>query len=627
MNYDKFALPVSEVIPQIKSYFKTENTLIVTAPPGAGKSTLLPLSLMDENWLEGRKILILEPRRLAAKSIATRMSCMIEEAVGERIGYRIRHEKKISKNTRIEVVTEGMLIRMLQKDNMFDGIGMVIFDEFHERNLFSDISLALCREVQDVLRPDLRILMMSATLDLSALSRLLKCPVIESRGRMFPVDIRYSDFSDDAELVLQVISTVSQALKNEYGDILVFLPGEGEIKKCEEQLFRICSDEIVICPLYGQLPFDKQQKAIVPDEQGRRKIVLATSIAETSLTIQGIRIVVDSGRYRSMQFNPATEMSRLQTMSVSKDMADQRAGRAGRTQEGICYRLWTKATHERLLDHRTAEILQSDLTPLMLDMAMWGVTDIKSLTWLTLPPTYALDRARKLLEDLGALEQGKITPYGKKMHALACHPRLAHMLLSAEHIGQVSLAADIAALLEERDPMSYEEAGADICLRLQKMREYRKSRPAYSPLWQRILKSAQAFCSLLKIAPESEWIDNATVGFLLSRAFPERIAKAIGRGVFQLSNGQRARLSESDDLAHEEWLSIAHLDDRSGMGQIFLAASVRYEDLYSDAKEDDVVCWETRNGGLIARREWKIGQILLRSIPLQQVPDAQIADV
>jgi len=407
---------------------------------------------------------MLEPRRLAAKTIALRMAELNNDEVGQTIGYRVRFESRLSAQTKIEVLTEGILTRMLQSDNALEGIGMVIFDEFHERSLHADVALALCRDCQQVLRPDLKILIMSATLNLPKLSSLLNAPIVESLGRQFPVDIRYVGAIDELVLPETTARTLVTAVQENEGDALVFLPGEAEIRKCAEILEKALP-HFSIHPLYGQLPPSQQFAAIMPNRSGRRKVVLATSIAETSLTIEGIKIVVDTGFGKVSRFDPASGLSKLQTVNISKDSADQRAGRAGRLSAGVCYRMWSFADHQRLSDHRIPEILEADLTSLLLDMAQWGVQNVSSLTWLTEPPKAAVLSGTETLHQINALEDGRITSHGKALHRLACHPRIAHMLLMAGNLAAQQLATDIAAILEERDPLG-KESGVDLNLRV-----------------------------------------------------------------------------------------------------------------------------------------------------------------
>lgn len=607
-------LPICEVIGDVRHHLASENTLIVNAPPGAGKSTLLPLALLEEPWLSG-KILMLEPRRLAARSIATRMASLLNEDIAESIGYRIRFENRIGKNTKVEVLTEGILTRMLHTDNSLEGVGMVIFDEFHERSIHADVALALCREAQQVLRPDLRIVIMSATLDMPQLTELLKCPAVVSKGRQYPVDINYGNGIDMFLLPELMARTIVKASKEKQGDILAFFPGEGEIKKCEELLKKELKT-FSIHPLYGQLPFHKQQAAITPNKSGRRKVVLSTSIAETSLTIEGINIVVDCGYGRTSRFDPNSALSRLETVMISKDAADQRAGRAGRLGPGTCYRLWTKATHAQLASHRIPEILEADLASLVLDMAQWGIIDIQQLTWLTSPPKGAVAQASELLHELSALENGRITEHGKKIHALPCHPRIAHMLVLAHETETLELATDVAAILEERDPLP-RESGIDINLRIEALRRHRKENNA-NKKFSRIEKIAESYRKLFDATPHNNTFDPFETGVLLAHAYPERIACARpgNNAQFQLANGKLAMAGHRDDLAHEPWLSIAHIDARDGMGKIFMAAPLNPKDLAPLVKEKEVIMWDTRKGGLIATKDIRIGSIVLQSKPL-----------
>ncbi len=624
MSFDPFKidLPVTEIISFVREQLAKENTLIVNAPPGAGKSTLLPLALMEEEWLKGKKIIMLEPRRLAARTIAARMSSLIEDEIGKTIGYRVRFDNRVSANTKIEVVTEGILTRMLHSDNALEDVGLVVFDEFHERSLHADLALALCREAQQVLRPDLRIMIMSATLNMPQLKSLLKAPVAVSEGKQFPVEIIYSGDADETLLPELTARTVMKAVKENEGDTLVFLPGEGEIKKCEE-LLRGSLPEFSIHPLYGQLPQQEQFLAIMPNKFGKRKVVLATSIAETSLTIEGIRIVVDTGFGRSSKFDTRSGLSKLETLRISKDSADQRAGRAGRLSSGVCYRMWTKATHERLAEHRIPEIMEADLASLVLDMANWGVTDILQLTWLTPPPKAALAQATEILHQLNALENNKITLHGKQIHRLACHPRIAHMLLMAIKIKDKQLGTDLAAVLEERDPLP-RETGIDINLRVEALRRSRTNNNINR--FGRIEKIAASYRKMLEIEVDNGAVDVFETGLLLAYAYPERIAFARpgNNAQFQLANGKYAVAGHKDDLAHEPWLAVAHMDLRDGLGKIFLAAPLNPKDLLPMVKEQTVISWDTRKGGIIATKELKIGSLVLQSKPLQNPNEEQI---
>jgi ATP-dependent helicase HrpB len=647
-DYKHTQLPVAEIIPEVQQKLKEHTTIIIGAPPGAGKSTLLPLCLFEECFLAGKKIIMLEPRRLAARSIAMRMAELLNEEVGQTVGYRIRFENRVSAQTKIEVVTEGILTRMLQSDNALEQVGLVIFDEFHERNLQADLALALCREAQQVLRPDLRIMIMSATLNIPQLQHLLSAPVIESKGRQYPVDVIYTNDADEYLLPELVAQTIARAVKEHEGDVLAFLPGEGEIRKCEEilntQLLNLKSERVTsssvilsgvegrvegsrstisIHPLYGMLPHNEQYAAIMPNKQGKRKIVLATSIAETSLTIEGISIVVDSGFGRRSRFDPASGLSRLETLRISKDAADQRAGRAGRLSAGVCYRLWTKATQERMAEHRVPEMMEADLCALVLELSKWGTEDINNLCWLTLPPKNNLQQAYDTLQQIGALEQTKITEHGKQVHQLACHPRIAHMLLLAETTAMKVLGCDIAGILEERDPLP-KDSGIDLNLRIEALRRAR-SNNSFTNKFKRIEKNSASYRKLLNLEADNSYVDAYETGLLLAYAYPERIASAKpgNNAQFQLANGKIAAAGHKDDLAHEAWLAVANMDLRDGLGKIFMAAPLNPKDLIHLVKEKQNISWDTRKGGLIASNELKIGSIVLKSNPIKN-PDSEL---
>lgn len=625
-KYQDIDLPVVEVIPQIQKELKNSSTLIIKAPPGAGKSTLVPLALMNEDWLKGQKILMLEPRRLAAKTIANRMSDLLGEKVGERVGYRIRFETKTSDKTQIEVVTEGILTRMLQSDNSLEGVGAVIFDEFHERSIHADIAMALSREAQQVLRPDLRIIVMSATLDMPELSEILSAATVQSDGRQFPVEVNYSGETDWKLLPEMAARLVKMATAKHDGDVLVFLPGQGEIHKCE-QLLRQSLKDFMIHPLYGQLPSGKQYAAIMPNREGKRKVVLATTIAETSLTIEGVKIVIDSGFTRVAQFDPNSGLSRLETVQVSKDSADQRAGRAGRLSAGVCYRMWTKATQLHLKEHTTAEIEKADLAPLVLDMAQWGIVDPHQLAWMTPPPKGHLAQASELLHQLEALDNNRITEHGKELHALPTHPRIGHMLIKAKEEGQLALATDVAAILEERDPLP-KDSGIDINLRIEALRRFR-ARSQSGKGFTKIEKIAKQYRQIFGIEEDNSPHDDLETGLLIAYAYPERIACARpgNNAQFQMANGRFAAAGHRDDLAHEAWLAIAHVNDRENSGKIFLAAPLNPTDLQPLLKTSDVVKWDKRHGGLVANKETRIGSIILKSIALPDPDESQLEAV
>ena len=624
-NLADIDLPIASVVADVKEQLSTQTTLIVNAPPGAGKSTVLPLALLDEPWLKGKKILMLEPRRLAAKTIAQRMASLFGEEVGETIGYRIRFENRTSSNTRLEVLTEGILTRQLHQDNALEGVGMVIFDEFHERSIHADVALALSRESQSILRPDLRIMIMSATLNMPELQSLLKAPAVVSEGRQYPVEIEYTGDTDEYLIPELTAKTVIQAVKeNKEGDTLVFLPGQWEITRCQEILQKEIPD-FAIFPLYGMLPQSKQFQAITPDKRGRRKVVLATSIAETSLTIQQIKIVVDSGFGKKQKFDPRSGLSRLEMVFIDKDSADQRAGRAGRLSAGKCYRMWSTTTQHRIQEHRTPEILESDLSALILDLSMWGISNPEELTWLNAPSKGNVNQAKVLLDQIGALENEKITEHGKEVHTLPCHPRLAHMLIIAEQQGISGLATDLAAILEERDPLP-KEAGADINKRIEILRRDRQNQRLGRKM-RRIEQIAASYRRMLNTEVENDPFDSYETGLLLVHAYPERIASSRpgNNAQFQLANGRFAMIGHKDDLAHEPWLAVASLDARDGLGKIFLASPLNPTDLQPLLKEKDSIQWNTKTGGLQASTDLGIGSIVLRSTPIQNPSEELIS--
>lgn len=608
-------LPIVDIVADVKAQLNKQSTLLVQAPPGAGKSTILPLALLDEPWLNGKKIIVLEPRRLATRSIAYRLAELLGEDVGETVGYRIRFENRVGSNSKIIVVTEGILTRMLQSDNALEDIGLVIFDEFHERSIHADLSLALCRESQQILRPDLRILIMSATLNAQDINEQLQAPVLTSEGKQYPVDIFYAGEQDERMLPEITARLVLEATKKHEGDVLVFLPGEGDIKRTAD-LLQADTRAFAIHPLYGMLPQAQQYAAIMPNKSGKRKVVLATSIAETSLTIEGVKIVIDSGFSKMQRFDPKSGLSRLETVQIAKDSADQRAGRAGRLSAGVCYRMWTPATQGRLKAHRVPEILEADLASLILDLFVWGIQDVNQLYWISKPPAAHVAQALDVLEQIGALENNKLTAHGKQIHQLACHPRIAHMLLMAPDLLAKQLACDVAAVLEERDPLS-REAGIDINLRVESLRRARKNN-SLGKAFARIEKVAESYRKLLGIEPNNDTYDAYETGLLLAHAYPERIACArVGNNAqFQLANGKIAAAGHKDDLAHEPWLAVANMDTRDGLGKIFLAAPLNPTDLRSLVKTVEVLTWDTRKGGLQASTDLRIGSIVLQSKPL-----------
>jgi ATP-dependent helicase HrpB len=624
-NPFSFDLPVAEIIPQVKSHLQQSNSLIIQAPPGAGKSTLLPLALLDEPWLQGKKILMLEPRRLATKNIAQRMASMIGQNAGETVGYRIRFEAAISADTRLGVITEEILTRIMQSDNELKDIGLVIFDEFHERNLHSEVALALCREVQQVLRPDLRILLMSATIDTEQLSSLLNTNVIQSQGRQYPVEVNYLQEVDEYSIGEDTARQIIPLTKKHDGDFLVFLPGQGEIKKAEEILRRALPEDLVV-PLYGQLSPAEQSRAILPHPSGNRKIVLSTDIAETSLTIEGVKVVVDSGFAKSNRFDARSGLSRLVLHRISKDSADQRSGRAGRLTAGHSYRLWSKATQAQLAEYRIPELMEADLTGLVLDMKAWGKHDIRSMTWLSPPPAGALALAEKTLEAIDALQAGVLKAHGREIHQLPCHPRIAHMLLYAKKVNQLGLATDIAAVLEERDPLPV-DSGVDLNLRIEALRRFRSGGANLARI-KKIEKIAAQYRRMFSIDPSNGPVDPWQTGLLLAYSYPERIAAARpgNNAQFQLANGKIAQIGHRDDLAHESWLAVAHVDARDGMGKIWMAAPVNPKDLAPMLKTKEVLRWDRKKGGLQAHSEIRIGSIILGTRPLAKYAAGDVTE-
>ena len=618
-------LPVQEIVSQVTAHFEHNTTLIVKAPPGAGKCTLLPLTFLNESWLADKKIIVLEPRRLAAKTIANRMSQLLGEQAGETVGYRIRFETRISDKTRIEVVTEGILTRMLQSDNELKDVALVIFDEFHERSIHADVALALCREAQQTKRNDLRLLIMSATMDLPELSAKLKSKIIESEGKQYPVTVHYTGETDMHLLPELTARVVSKASKENKGDILVFLPGQAEINACKELLENKLTNTVVHV-LYGQLPFAQQQAALLPDQTGMRKVVLATSIAETSLTIEGVTTVVDSGFGKRSKFDPTSGLSRLETINISIDAADQRAGRAGRLSAGTCYRMWSKAQHEKLQRHHQPEIETTDLSSLVLEMAVWGISNIYNMVWLTPPPKSNVKQAKETLHYINALDRNKITAHGKKVHQLPCHPRIAHMLLMAEELEQEALATDIAAVIEEKDPLTIKEAGVDINERIKALRRFRRN-TGKGRAFGMIERVAHSYRSLMEIEVSNESFDSFMTGLLLAHAYPERVAFARpgNQSQFQLANGAYAQFGHKDSLSRESWISVAHIDAREGTGKIFMASPLNPKDLKSMVKNTVSVQWDLLTNDLIVHSELRIGQIVLKSSPMDEPSDEERA--
>ena len=606
--------PVGEVAADVIRSLAATPRIIVTAPPGAGKSTLLPLLLL-QSMPEG-KILMLEPRRIAARQIAERMASMIGEAVGKTVGYRMRFETKVSATTRIEVLTEGIMTRMLVDDPTLDGVGMVIFDEFHERSLTSDTALALVRESQQIIRPDLLMVIMSATIDASALCQALDAPLIESQGRMHEVTIHHLEEADQRNCADITASAIKKAHREEQGDILAFLPGKGEIMRCCELLGESLGSTHIY-PLYGLLSSEEQRKAIMPSRPGERKVVLATPIAETSLTIEGVKTVIDSGLCKTLVYDPRNGMSHLETVRISLDMAKQRSGRAGRTTDGTCYRLWSKATELRMDDCRQPEIEQADLSSTLLDIAAWGEDDIMDMPWLTPPPSSHAMQARQLLTNLGALDHdGHITPHGCQLALLPCHPRIAQMLIMAEDNKTKALAADIAALLEEKDILT-DDSDADINTRIELLRNARRKKQ--TGRWKRIADIAEQYRRLAKMQEDNTPPAHYATGCLIASAYPERVAQQTEDGKYKLASGDIVTLSDDDALKTCPLLAVASVASR-----IFLASPLKKEDIEHMSTWQDNISWDSKQGRAIAISQQRLGSLILATRPIQ-TPDSQTA--
>ena len=606
--------PVGEVAADVIRSLAATPRIIVTAPPGAGKSTLLPLLLL-QSMPEG-KILMLEPRRIAARQIAERMASMIGEAVGKTVGYRMRFETKVSATTRIEVLTEGIMTRMLVDDPTLDGVGMVIFDEFHERSLTSDTALALVRESQQIIRPDLLMVIMSATIDASALCQALDAPLIESQGRMHEVTIHHLEEADQRNCADITASAIKKAHREEQGDILAFLPGKGEIMRCCELLGESLGSTHIY-PRYGLLSSEEQRKAIMPSRPGERKVVLATPIAETSLTIEGVKTVIDSGLCKTLVYDPRNGMSHLETVRISLDMAKQRSGRAGRTTDGTCYRLWSKATELRMDDCRQPEIEQADLSSTLLDIAAWGEDDIMDMPWLTPPPSSHAMQARQLLTNLGALDHdGHITPHGRQLALLPCHPRIAQMLIMAEDNKTKALAADIAALLEEKDILT-DDSDADINTRIELLRNARRKKQ--TGRWKRIADIAEQYRRLAKMQEDNTPPAHYATGCLIASAYPERVAQQTEDGKYKLASGDIVTLSDDDALKTCPLLAVASVASR-----IFLASPLKKEDIEHMSTWQDNISWGSKQGRAIAISQQRLGSLILATRPIQ-TPDSQTA--
>jgi ATP-dependent helicase HrpB len=629
-------LPIIQVIPEIKEKLQRHNRVILQAPPGAGKTTALPLALLDEPWLQGKKIIMLEPRRLAVRSSASRMAELLGEKVGERVGYQVKMDVVQSKKTQILIVTEGILTRKLQHDPSLEDVGLVIFDEFHERSIHADLSLALCLESQTILREDLKILIMSATLNTLAISKLLdNAPIVQSQGRAFPVERFYLDPTTPVptkkELPFYLHRRILRLLETEEGNILVFLSGVREIKTVERLLNESRVEGLDVSALYGNLTKEAQDRAIKAPKSGRRKVVLSTNIAQTSLTIEGIKIVVDSGIQNISLFSPLSGMNKLERQFISQDSATQRAGRAGRLSAGKAYHLWHES--KILLQHDTPEILQADLSQLVLDLALWGNESIEEFRWMDTPLPSAIAHAKKLLEQLGALKNGAITSHGEKMSRLPLHPRLSHMMIEAKKLGVSYEASLLAVLLTEKDIYRNAQNLSDIKERVEVLHLVATKQKINAGL----VNTKQAHYLLANAKrierEQKSKINSEMLCVLLAFAYPDRIAQLRhkNRGVYLLSNKKGANLHHEDELFNAKFLVVADLDGKSTNATIYKAIELtlaQIEEYLSDQIEtQNIVSWNDEQERVEVRRVEKLGAIVLKEMQVNTATSEEIAEV
>ena len=629
-------LPIDVVLDQLARTLEGHNAAVLVAPPGAGKTTRVPLALLDAPWAKSKKIIVLEPRRIAARASAERMAHTLGERVGETVGYRVRFGSKVSRATRIEVVTEGIFTRQILDDPELNGVAAVLFDEFHERSLDADLGLALARDAQTGLREDLRILVMSATLDGARVARLLgEAPVIASEGRAFAVETRYLGRKSDAPLERQMADAIALAVRADPGSALAFLPGAAEIRRTQNHLTeRIHDVSVEIVPLFGALDAAVQDRAIAPAPKGHRKVVLATSIAETSLTIEGVRIVVDSGLARVPRYEPDIGLTRLETVRASRAAVDQRRGRAGRTEPGICYRLWDEPQTASFAAYTQPEILSADLSSLVLDLAQWGVSDPASLAFLDPPPAPALKEARELLRELGALDgDGRITAEGKSLRALALPPRLARMIVDSQSLGAGAAAAEIAAVLTERG-LGGDHVELDV--RLDTFRRDRSQRAdSARSLAKRWTPQGGGEPSHLPATKKENPAQNGegppSTGVMLALAFPDRVARNRGNGSFVLANGRGTALDQTSALSRAPYIAVAELTGTAAQGRILLAAPITQGEIEAHFAEQietaDEISFDRGAMALRARRKKTLHAITLSESPLALQPSAETARV
>ena len=613
------------MLDQLSATLDRRNAAVLVAPPGAGKTTRVPLALLDAPWASGKKIIMLEPRRIAARASAERMAKTLGERTGETVGYRVRFGSKVSRATRIEVVTEGIFARQILDDPELSGVAAVLFDEFHERSLDADLGLALARDAQTGLREDLRILVMSATLDGARIARLLgDAPVVQSEGRAFPVETRYLGRKPDVPLERQMADAIASALRADPGSVLAFLPGAAEIRRTENFLReRVQDAAIEIVPLFGALDASVQDKAIAPAPKGTRKVVLATSIAETSLTIEGVRIVVDSGMARVPRYEPDIALTRLETVRASRAAVDQRRGRAGRTEPGVCYRLWDEPQTASLAAYTQPEILSADLSSLVLDLAQWGVADPAGLAFLDPPPVPALKEAKSLLGELGALDaDGRITEEGHSLRALALPPRLARMIVDSNRLGAGDRAAEIAAILTERG-LGGDNIDLDV-----RLDQFRRDR---SPRASSARDLARRWAQQVASAEKPNGDGDVSTGIMLAFAFPDRVAKNRGNGSFVLANGRGAAVEQTSSLARAPYIAVGELTGTAASGRILLAARISLEEIeaqFGDLIEStEEISFDRNAMSLRARRKRTLHAITLSEAPMPLSPSAETARV